>query len=419
MGSEWQEVAFGDVLINGTRNGIYKKKEFHGYGIKIVNMGELFANSRLFSIPMKRVELTSKERERFCLQSGDLLFARRSLVAEGAGKCSIVMETDEATTFESSIIRARPNAEKLESLFGYYLFNSPHGKYLLGSILRQVAVSGITGSDLVQLKISLPPLHKQRAIAHILGTLDDKIELNRRMNETLEAMARAIFKSWFVDFDPVRAKAEGRDPALPAEIAALFPESFENSELGEIPKGWEVKTIGEVVEFAYGKALKASNRKPGCVPVFGSNGPVGFHNEALVKGPGIVIGRKGNPGIVTWSYKDCFPIDTTFYVKQTVIILSLNYLFYALKAQDLPSLSADSAVPGLNRNLAYMSNILVPSKEVLTAFDEQIDPLFHKINANDNESESLASLRDILLPKLISGELRVPDAERFVEENGV
>ncbi|MBU1186048.1 MAG: restriction endonuclease subunit S, partial [Acidobacteria bacterium] len=229
----------------------------------------------------------------------------------------------------------------------------------------------------------------------------------------------AIFKSWFVDFDPVRAKAEGRDPALPAEIAALFPESFENSELGEIPKGWEVKTIGEVVEFAYGKALKASNRKPGCVPVFGSNGPVGFHNEALVKGPGIVIGRKGNPGIVTWSYKDCFPIDTTFYVKQTVIILSLNYLFYALKAQDLPSLSADSAVPGLNRNLAYMSNILVPSKEVLTAFDEQIDPLFHKINANDNESESLASLRDILLPKLISGELRVPDAERFVEENGV
>lgn len=131
MGIRWPEVAFGDVLLNGTRNGIYKKKEFHGSGVKIVNMGELFANPRLYSIPMKRVELTSKEKDKSCLQPGDLLFARRSLVAEGAGKCSIVMEVDEPTTFESSIIRARPDSNKLHSLFAYYLFNSPHGKYFI------------------------------------------------------------------------------------------------------------------------------------------------------------------------------------------------------------------------------------------------------------------------------------------------
>lgn len=124
----------------------------------------------------------------------------------------------------------------------------------------------------------------------------------------------------------------GRDTGLPKDIADLFPDSFENSELGEIPKGWKVSTIGEVVEFAYGKALKASNRLPGDVPVFGSNGPVGFHNYALVRGPGIVIGRKGNPGIVTWSSIDFFPIDTTFYMKLKSEILSLHYLFYALDA---------------------------------------------------------------------------------------
>ncbi len=307
-------------------------------------------------------------------------------------------------------------------LFCYYLIKSiDFTQFNVGS-----GVPTLNRNHIHPLPIHVPPLPQQKPIAHILGSLDDKIELNRRMNETLETMAGAIFKSWFVDFDPVRAKAEGRDPlsacghaqagGLPKEIAELFPDSFEDSELGKVPKGWEVMTIGEVAEFAYGKALKASNRKPGDVPVFGSNGPVGLHNKALVKGPGIVVGRKGNPGIVTWSYKDFFPIDTTFYVKRTGVISSLNYLFYALKAQDLPSLSADSAVPGLNRKLAYMSNILVPSEKVLTAFDEQIDPLFHKINADDKESETLTSLRDTLLPKLISGELRVPDAEKFLEE---
>ena len=303
--------------------------------------------------------------------------------------------------------------------------------WMIGCYIREYEQNGADratyGENLLSsLSQRLP---KQRAIAHILGSLDDKIELNRQMNMTLEAMAHAIFKSWSVDSDPVRAKAEGRNTGLSDDIAALFPDSFQDSDLGEIPKGWKIKTIGEVVEFAYGKALKASNRKPGNVPVFGSNGPVGLHDEALVKGPGIVIGRKGNPGIVTWSSKDFFPIDTTFYVKQTGSITSLNYLFYALKDQYLSSLSADSAVPGLNRNLAYMNNILVPSDKALSAFDEQIRPLFKKIDANDDESVTLAVLRDTLLPKLISGELRlpaaaleelaaqadVPDAEKFVE----
>ena len=142
---------------------------------------------------------------------------------------------------------------------------------------------------------------EQRAIAHILGTLDDKIELNRRMNETLEELARSLLKSWFVDFDPVRAKAEERDTGLPREIADLFPDSFEDSELGEVPRGWGVRKLGELLELEYGKALKAEDRCAGNIPVYGSNGQVGWHNEKLVNGPGIVLGRKGNPGVVTWA----------------------------------------------------------------------------------------------------------------------
>src|SRR5258707_819779 len=155
--NNWQYVEFGSILDGGTRNGIYKKEQFRGSGFKMVNMGELFAYPRLRDVPMSRIQLTDNEAERFTLEVGDLLFARRSLVAEGAGKCSIVCEVKEPLTFESSIIRARPNKELADSSYLYYMFKSPVGAYLLGTILRQVAVSGITGSDLVKLKIPLPP----------------------------------------------------------------------------------------------------------------------------------------------------------------------------------------------------------------------------------------------------------------------
>ncbi|MGE0598662.1 MAG: restriction endonuclease subunit S [Dehalococcoidia bacterium] len=295
-----QGVRFDSLLSGPTRNGIYKSKEFHGRGVKVVNMGELFAHARLRSVPMKRVAVSPDEEVRFGLRVGDLLFARRSLVASGAGKCSIVLEVAEPTVFESSLIRARADASKADSAFLFYWFNSPKGRYALGTILRQVAVSGITGTDLQGLRLSIPPLPEQRAIAGVLGALDDKIELNRRMNETLEEIARALFKSWFVDFDPVRAKSEGRQPwGMDAETAALFPSELVDSELGEIPKGWRVGRLGDLVELAYGRALKESDRRPAEVPVFGSNGQIGWHDQALVNGHGVVVGRKGNPGVVT------------------------------------------------------------------------------------------------------------------------
>ena len=262
MADEWPTDRFERLLTEPVRNGIYKRKEFHGRGAKIVNMGELFAHPRLRAVPMKRVELSESETDRFLIKAGDLLFARRSLVAEGAGKCCVVLDTDEPTTFESSIIRARLDSTRADSLYLYYFFNSPVGLYHLDTIRRQVAVAGITGSDLAKLEIPVPPLPEQRAIAHVLGTLDDKIELNRRMNETLEEMARALFKSWFVDFDPVRAKMEGRDSGLPPDIADLFPDRLVPSELGEIPEGWEVALLSDIIEVNPTRSLRKGEIAP-------------------------------------------------------------------------------------------------------------------------------------------------------------
>ena len=272
----------------------------------------------------------------------------------------------------------------------------------------KAAVPGLNRNHLHQAAVRYPAdITEQRAIAHILGTLDDKIELNRRMNQTLEQMARAIFQDWFVDFGPVRAKLEGREPYLPRELWDLFPDRMVDSELGEIPEGWGVKKLGDCIELAYGKALKAGDRKGGDVPVYGSNGQVGWHNEKLVDGPGIVVGRKGNPGVVTWSYTDFFPIDTAFYVVPRGSNLKLGFLFLALIGQDLPAVSADSAVPGLNRNLAYMNRQIIADRMTMDAFSSYADAIFARRHCLEEESRALAAQQDALLPKLLSGELQL------------
>jgi type I restriction enzyme S subunit len=303
----------------------------------------------------------------------------------------------------------------------YALLTEDFGEVTTGSAQPQITIGHLSKKEVFWAE----DRHERAAIAHILGTLDDKIELNRRMSETLEAMARALFKAWFVDFEPVRAKMVGRWqrgqslPGLPAHLYDLFPDRLVDSELGEIPEGWEVAKLGELLELAYGKALKEEDRQDGTIPVYGSNGQVGWHNEKLVTGPGIIVGRKGNPGVVKWVPTDFFPIDTTFYVVPKDKCPSLSFLFYALERQDLASLSADSAVPGLNRNLAYMSSQILPPRTVLVAFDSAVQPLFQRTYESERESRTLAALRDALLPKLIRGEIRVKDAERFLEEWGL
>ena len=278
------------------------------------------------------------------------------------------------------------------------------------------AVPGLNRRHLHEEVVRMPTgIAEQRAIASVLGTLDDKIDLNRRMSATLEAMARALFKSWFVDFDPVRAKMEGRDPALPKDVADLFPGRMVSSELGEIPVGWEVRPLGDLLELADGIAPKADTRRQdGSVPVYGSNGRVGWHDRSLVRGPGIVVGRKGNPGTITWVATDFLPNNTTFHVVPKDDSSAWPYLFFALKVQDLPATATGSAVSGLNRNLAYMNKQVVPPGRILEHFDGYVGPAFTRSHQVGAESRSLTLLRDALLPRLLSGDLRLKDADTLL-----
>ena len=351
---------------------------------------------------------------------GDIILTHRGTI----GQVAYIPEHSRFDRYVVSQSQFYIRCNKLRAIpeFVTMYFKSPEGQYQLLANTSQVGVPSIAQpvTYLRTIEIPLPPLPEQRAIAHVLGTLDDKIELNRRMNETLEEMARALFKSWFVDFDPVRAKVALASPPsdesdwtverarayldrMDDSVAELFPDRLVDSELGEIPEGWDVKAVGELIELAYGKALKADDRKPGAIPVYGSNGQVGWHDERIVAGPGIVVGRKGNPGIVTWVHSDFFPIDTTFYVVPKNSNHWLTFLFFALAAQDLPSVSADSAVPGLNRNLAYMNLQVVPDRTVVEEFDNYVESIFTRRHDLEEESRQLSAQRDVLLPRLMTG----------------
>jgi len=253
--------------------------------------------------------------------------------------------------------------------------------------------------------ITLPVLTEQRSIAHILSTLDDKIELNRKMNETLEAMAQALFQSWFVDFDPVRAKAEGRDPGLPAPIAALFPDSFEDSELGEIPKGWKVGRLDDLLVLQRGFDLPTTTRTPGSYSVIAASGPSGTHDEFMVRGPGVTTGRSGVLGKVFFVHEDFWPLNTSLWVKEFKQATPA-YAFHLLRGIDFRRFNAGSAVPTLNRNHVHGMATLLPPHELVRAFQSHASAILNRLRASEMESTTLGNLRDALLPKFISGEIR-------------
>ena len=194
----WPDVEFESIYASPSRNGVYKPKEFHGRGCRIVNMGELFGYNFISNQDMNRLELNERELEVNSLEDGDLLFGRRSLVEAGAGKCSLVVEPLDALTFESSIIRVRLNKKAANPRFLYYYFRSPQGRGRIRSIVSGTNVKGIRGSDLRRLPVANPPKDVQDEIANILAAYDDLIENNRRRMALLEESARLLYREWFV-----------------------------------------------------------------------------------------------------------------------------------------------------------------------------------------------------------------------------
>ena len=310
-------------------------------------------------------------------------------------------------------------------------------EYGLPGLLAQATGSTFPNVSADQLAgLWWPPLDEdeQCAIAHILGTLDDKIELNRRMNETLEAMARTLFKSWFVDFDPVRAKAEGRDPGLPRSVADLFPESFEDSELGEIPKGWAVTPLPDAIEVNPTRQLRKGDVAPyldmanmpthGHTPDEVIDRPFGsgtrFRNgDTLVARitPCLENGKTAfvdflQVGQVGWGSTEYIvlrpkpPLPSEF-----AYCLARSNEFREFAIQSMTGSSGRQRVP-----VEALSHYLViaPGREIAEGFGQVVGPLMSRASIAARESRALAALRDALLPKLISGELRVKDAAVFL-----
>ena len=434
--SSWAEVTFACLLSEPVRNGVYKPKDFHGRGVKMVNMGELFANPRLTDVPMRRVELTESEKRRFSVRKGDLLFARRSLVAEGAGKCCVALEVPESTAFESSIIRARPDPTKSDPLFLYYYFASPAGLHALDTIRRHVAVAGITGTDLANLSLVVPPPSQQREIARVLGTLDDKIELNRRMNETLEVMARALFKSWFVDFEPVQADFDGANIRLSHDICQLFPDSYEDSVLGNVPRGWKVTELTELIDINPRRpSLRKDESAPyvpmssmptsGHTPTEVSNRPFGsgtrfINGDTLVARitPCLENGKTAyvdflQEGQVGWGSTEYIVLrPKPFLPSEFAYCLARSVGFRDFAIQSMTGTSGRQRVQPTALGQFLMPR---PPKRIGKEFGKLTRPLISRARLSANESQALASLRDALLPKLISGEIRIADAEKAVE----
>jgi type I restriction enzyme S subunit len=335
------------------------------------------------------------------------------------------------------LIALRGKTGCLDNTFLKFLMQSVFVQSQLSSRASGTTVSGIKQSELRKIDLPLPPFGEQQAIACILGTLDDKIELNRRRNRTLEAMARAIFQSWFVDFDPVKAKAAGRKPAgLSKEIAALFPASFEDSAVGEIPKGWETRALYETARYINGAAFKTQDfcKSASGLPVIkiaelkdGISSQTRYSirevgSDQLINTGDLLYSWSGSPDTsldaFIWTFGPGLLNQHIF----KVVPLGMpqkRFVYYLLKylRPILVETARNKQTTGLGHvTVADMKRIRVcwPAEPMQATFDRIVGPVFDAVVENTLENQTLAALRDTLLPKLISGELRVPDAERIV-----
>ncbi len=404
--SEWKKYKFGDLYSEPSRNGLTKPSAIRGRGYKMVNMKEIFAYDRMVNIPMERVPLTDKE-ERFILKSGDLLFARQSLVVSGAGKCSIFLHDDEDVVFESHLIRTRFDEKFVLPSFLYYYFRSPIGRNKIESIVEFTAAAGIRGSDLANIEIEIPDLTTQRQIAQILSSLDEKIELNLQMNQTLEAMAQAIFKEWFVNFN--------------------FP-GFDGELVDGLPKGWRIGKLGEVCEVQIGRtpprmqtqwfSLDKNDVKWISIKDMGQSGVYIFStseyltNEAIekfripvIEKNTVIVSFKLTVGRLAITTEKMLSNEAIAQLKTEIIP---EFLFLYLKNYNWGALGSTSSIAtAVNSKSIKEIEILVADEVVLKEFEKVISPIFEKIKNNSIQIQTLTQTRDALLPKLMSGELEI------------
>ncbi|MFN4294851.1 MAG: restriction endonuclease subunit S [Thermoflexales bacterium] len=424
MAGEWRTVCFGDVA-NLVRNAVqpHEAKGFPYIGLEHVGEGTL----SLMSVGV--AEDTSSTKCRFV--KGDILFGklrpyfRKVVRAPFDGICST----------DIWVIRPQPG---VDTGFLFYLIAS---EQFIEPVVRASEGTKMPRAKweyAVSLELPLPPLPEQRAIAHILGALDDKIELNRRMSATLEAMARALFKAWFVDFEPVRAKMEGRWqrgqslPGLPAHLYDLFPDRLVDSELGDIPEGWEVGCVDDIFNVVMGQSPPGTtyNERGEGMPFYQGRADYKFRfperrvfctaPTRFARAGDTLVSVRAPVGDINMALEDCAIGRGVAAVRHKSGARSYTYYFMHELSDEFSRFEAEGTVFGsISKKDFHAVQCVVASQSVIDAFERLCSPIDDRIERDDRESRTLAALRDALLPRLISGALRVKDAEKFLQERGL
>ena len=391
------------------RGNTYKSALLGQEGPVLLGLASIARNGGFRSDNLKSYRGSSDER--ILLESGDIYVSLKDVTqsADLLGAVARVPDTIHQGRLTQDTVKLIFKNEGSERTYIYWLLRTPQYRAYCKAHATGTTNLGLPRDDFLAFPIpALTP--DRRTLLELLQSLDDKIELNRRMNETLEAMSRTIFRDWFVDFGPTRAKAEGHAPYLASEHWDLFPDALD--EEGK-PVGWEVRKLEDFLQLIYGKSLPAKKRTPGNVAVYGSGGLAGTHDAALIDGPAVIVGRKGTVGSLYWEDGRVFPIDTVFYVVPR--IGSILFSYQLLASQPLRDMNTDAAVPGLNRGNAYRLEFPLPASGLISAFENIADPLWKRRAKNLEEMKTLAQTRDLLLPKLMSGEIRLAEAEKASE----
>ncbi len=395
----WPEVDFESLFATPSRNGVYKSKDHHGSGVPIVNMGELFAFNRIGNQPMSLIRMSDAEMDKSGLMDGDLLFGRRSLVEEGAGKCSMVYKPAGPLTFESSIIRVRLNRAIADPEFFFNYFRSPIGRSRIRAIVGGAAVKGIRGSDLKLIKVHVPPIDEQIAIRQVVALYDDLITTNQRRIALLEDAARRLYREWFVHL--------------------RFPGHESVPVKDGVPEGWAKLPLGDVAEITMGQSPESKyyNTDGDGLPFHQGVSDFGHRfvkHETYTK----QATRIAEAGNILCSVRA--PVGRLNFTRDKIAIgrgLSAmrsrtghqSLLFYQLDAlfveEDM--IGGGAIFASVGKKELFGQLILQPSTSIATTFNRLVSDLDLQIENLDSQNQELAKARDLLLPKLMSGQLDV------------
>lgn len=381
----WKKVFLGSLYELPSRNGLTRPSKVRGVGYKMINMGELFANEWLYDIPMERVQLNDREKRECLIAKNDLLFARQSLVASGAGKCSIVREVKEPTTFESHLIRVRLDTTKAVPLFYYYYFKSPLSP--MKTIVTICAQAGIRGSDLATLSVECPDLPTQRRIASILSAYDDLIENNRRQIKLLEEAAQRLYREWFVEL--------------------RFPGHESVKVVDGVPEGWMKVCLKDICETKTGKKDANFGCDDGAYPFFTCA-------QAPIKAPSYsfdcsAVILAGNGDFNVKLYRGKFEAYQRTYVLSPA---NTEYLFLLYNAVSrnmnvLTKGASGSTIKFLTKGMIDSIELLIPSSKLLTTYNQNSEALQKSIEALHRKVALAVEARDRLLPRLMNHEMEV------------